>query len=94
MTHELSLASRVRISDDVLFQELNEEAVLLNLKTGEYFGLDPLGVRIWQLLATHELLSDVASVVVAEYDVTTDRCATDLLVLIGEMERQSLVTLS
>ena len=94
MTQELSLASRVRVSDDVLFQELHDEAVLLNLKTGVYFGLDPVGVRIWQLLATHELLSDVADVVVSEYDVTMDRCTTDLLSLIGEMERQSLVTRS
>lgn len=94
MTQELSLASRVRISDDVIFQKLHEDAVLLNLKTGVYFGLDPVGVRIWQLLATHELLSAVADVVVAEYDVAMDTCATDLLALVRDMERQSLITLS
>ena len=44
-----TLESRIRINDDVLFQELHGEGVLLNLKTGVYFGLDPVGRRIWQL---------------------------------------------
>ena len=47
MATEISLNSRVRILDDVLFQELQGEAVLLNLKTGVYLGLDQLGTQIW-----------------------------------------------
>ena len=40
-----SLDSLVR-ADNVLYQELQGEAVLLNLKTGAYFGLDPVGTGI------------------------------------------------
>ena len=45
-----TLASRIRPSDEVLFQELQDESVLLDLKSGVYFGLDIVGTRIWQLL--------------------------------------------
>ena len=89
-----TLASRVRVNDDVLFQELQGEAVLLNLKTGVYFGLDPVGTRIWQLFAEHEVLSEVAQAVVAEYDVAEDKCSEDLLKLVDDLEKQELVSVS
>jgi hypothetical protein len=89
-----TLASRVRINDDVLFQELQGEAVLLNLKSGVYFGLDPVGTRIWQLFAEHEVLSEVAQAVVAEYDVAEDKCSEDLLKLVDDLEKQELVSVS
>jgi Coenzyme PQQ synthesis protein D (PqqD) len=87
-----AMTSRVRVNDDVLFQELQGEAVLLNLKSGVYFGLDPVGTRVWQLLAKHELLSEIARAIVAEYNVTEERCAKDLLALVADLEHQGLVT--
>jgi hypothetical protein len=89
-----TLASRVRVNDDVLFQELQGEAVVLNLKSGVYFGLDPVGTRIWQLFAAHELLSEIAQTIVAEYDVAEDRSAADLLALVTDLERNGLITVS
>jgi len=82
------------VNDDVLFQELQGEAVLLNLKSGVYFGLDPVGTRIWKLFAEHEVLSEVAQAVVAEYDVAEDRCSEDLLKLVDDLEKQELVSVS
>ena len=84
----------MRVNDDVLFQELQGEAVLLNLKSGVYFGLDPVGTRIWQLFAEHEVLAEIARTIVAEYDVAEDRCSADLLVLVADLERQGLVAVS
>lgn len=89
-----TLASRVKINQDVLFQDLQGEAVLLNLKSGIYFGLDRVGTRIWQLFAEYESLSDIALVIEKEYDVTDDNCAADLLALVAELERQGLVSVS
>jgi hypothetical protein len=91
---QLTLESRVRRKDDVLFQELQDEAVLLNLTTGVYFGLDPVGTRIWQLFAEREVLADIAHAIVREYHVTEDRCAEDLLTLIADLDREGLVQVS
>jgi Coenzyme PQQ synthesis protein D (PqqD) len=89
-----TLDSRVLVSNDVLFQELQGEAVLLNLKSGVYFGLDSVGTRIWELLADQDRLSDVARSIVTEFDVTEDRCAADLMALVSDLERHGLVTVS
>jgi Coenzyme PQQ synthesis protein D (PqqD) len=89
----ITLDSRVRRNEEVLFQDLQGEAVLLNLKSGVYFGLDKVGTRIWQLLSEHELLAEVAQKLVEEYEVTEDRCSADLLALTEDLRQHQLVTL-
>jgi hypothetical protein len=89
-----TLQSRIKVTEDVLYQELQGQAVLLNLKTGVYFGLDPVGTRVWQLLEQHSLLAKILEVIVSEYEVPEARCAEDLLALVANMEQHELVTLS
>jgi hypothetical protein len=91
MATKLSFTSRLRVNDDVLFQELQGEAVLLNLKTGVYFGLDKVGTRVWQLMGQNEELSGIRTAILHEYDVTEEQCSQDLLDLIGKMQEQELV---
>jgi len=90
MKTEISLASRVKINEEVLFQELQGEAVLLNLKSGVYLGLDSVGTRIWNLLQQHRVLQEVRDAMLQEYEVSADQCERDLLRLVGEMEQQGL----
>jgi coenzyme PQQ synthesis protein D (PqqD) len=91
MTHGLSLASRARISAHVLFRDLEGEAVLLEMKRGVYFGLDPIGTRIWHLLLEERSLGDVVAMLVAEYEVGETQGAEDILALVGQLQEQGLV---
>ena len=91
---KLSLTSCVLINDTVLFQELQGEAVLFDLKTGIYLSLNKVGTRIWQLLGEHELLSKVVELMLSEYDVTEECCRKDLFDLIEKMREHGLVTVS
>ena len=94
MKDEITLKSRVQIAEGVLFQELQGEAVLLNLTTGIYLGLDQIGTRIWQLLQEDGSLHRVMEVMLAEYDVTQEKLAADLLNLVGQMEKQGLLSVA
>jgi hypothetical protein len=89
-----TLASRVHVHDEVLVQESHGEAVLLDVRSGVYFGLDPVGARIWQLFGAHELLSEIARRVREEYDVSERECASDLLTLVADLEAHGLVSVS
>jgi hypothetical protein len=82
---------RLRISDDVVFQDLAGEAVILDLATGTYFGLDPVGTRIWHLLAEHGGLEPVVAALLAEYDVPEGELRRDLAALLDELRDRGLV---
>ena len=91
MTEGITLASRFQINQDVVFHDLQGEIVLLNLKTGVYFGLDPMGTRVWQLIQEHQSLKKVLDSLVEEYEVTEARCEQDLLGFVAELRDNKLI---
>ncbi len=91
MAEAIPLTSRVRIAEDVAFRDLQGEAVLLNLKTGVYFGLDPVGTRIWHLIREHRSLQTVLDRLVGEYDVSEGGCRQDLLRFVAALRKHALV---
>ena len=86
-----SLSSRVTIANEVLFREIEGECVLLNLRSGKYFGLDTIGARMWALLSEHPQVEDVLRALVDEYDVDEERLTHDLLDLVDQLAAQDLV---
>lgn len=68
-------------SEEVLFQEVGGEAVLLDLASEQYFGLDPVGTRIWELIDASTPLRDIHARLCEEYDAEPTRIAEDLLAL-------------
>ncbi len=90
--HHITLAHQVQPNDDVLFQEVAGEAVLLNLASERYFGLDPVGTRIWGLLSTQANLQLVHQALCDTYDADPDKIQADLLALITQLCDAGLVS--
>lgn len=90
----VSLDAAVRIPEDVVFRELDGEAVLLNLESGVYFGLDPVGTRIWQLVEAHQALRPVLDALEAEYDAPLADLESDLVRFVGELTGKGLLTVA
>jgi len=74
-----------------MIQEIGGEAVLLDLASESYFGLDPVGTRIWALLGEPAELKLVHEVLCDEYDAEPERIGADLLLLIERLVEAGLV---
>ena len=88
-----SLDASLRIPDEVIFRELDGEAVVLNLDTGIYFGLDAVGTRIWRLLEEHMSLRLVLDTLVDEYEAPPDRLQGDLLAFVERLNGKGLIAI-
>ena len=88
---KLTLSSRVVVSRDQVSADLSGESVVLGMRDGVYYGLDAVASRIWALLQEPRLLSDVAATIEAEFDVTRDRAAADLLTFAADLAAHGLV---
>lgn len=84
----------VTLSAEVVFQEIGGESVLLDLRTSTYFGLDPVGTRIWQLLAADGQVGRVVEQMLAEYDVARPRLEADVAALLAELAEAGLVSVA
>lgn len=71
--------------------DLGGESVILSLKSGEYFGLDPVGARVWSLIQEQTSVKALRDTILEEYDVEPEVCQRDLLALLKEMADQSLI---
>ena len=88
---DISLDTRVAIHEDAVFRELDGEAVVLQLDAGMYFGLDPIGTRLWQLIEVHGILRPVFEAALTEFDVAPDILERDLLDLVSTLAEKRLV---
>ncbi|MBC7233754.1 MAG: PqqD family protein [Chloroflexi bacterium] len=87
----VTLESRVGVNRDVLFRDLGGEAVLLNLQSGKYYGLDEVGTRMWSLLVQHGKVRQAYDALLAEYDVSEERLQEDLLDFVDELVSHGLL---
>jgi len=71
--------------------DLAGEAAMLNLKNGVYYGLDPVGARIWNLIQQPRTVSEVLQILLEEYEVDAERCERDLLELLQNLAAEGLV---
>jgi hypothetical protein len=89
----MNLNQTITLSPDVISQEVSGETVLLDLESENYFGLDEVGTRIWQLIKETNDLEAIFNILLAEYDVSEERLQGDLDALLGEIAGLGLVKL-
>jgi hypothetical protein len=80
------VAARDQVSCD-----LAGEAAILNIKNGVYYGLDPVGARIWNLMQQPRAVVEIQRTIVGEYDVEPERCSRDLLGLLEKLLSEGLI---
>jgi hypothetical protein len=84
--HSIVAAAKEQVSCD-----LAGEAVILNLESGVYFGLNNLGARVWSLVQEPTTVEKLQEVLLEEYDVEPERCERDLLALLQKLVEAGLV---
>ncbi len=89
----MNLNQTITPSPEVISQEVSGETVLLDLQSENYFGLDEVGTRIWQLIKETNDLQAIFETLLAEYDVSEERLRQDLDTLLGEISGLGLVRL-
>ena len=87
----VTIESKIVIPQDVIFRDVAGEAVILNLETGKYYGLDEVGTRMWALLAEHGKVETAYRALLDEYEVAPEQLQDDLIKLIDTLAAQQLL---
>lgn len=89
--HKLTLNSTVLPSKSQASSELLGEAVILELKSGIYYGLNETGSLIWNSIQESKTLVEIRDVILKEYEVESDLCAEYILQLVEDLADKGLV---
>ncbi|MEM9151034.1 MAG: PqqD family protein [Cyanobacteria bacterium P01_F01_bin.3] len=74
--------------------ELAGESVILNVKTGLYYGLNAVGASIWGKIQSPKTFQELCDAITAEYDVPPEHCVADIHELLEEMIAADLIQVS
>jgi len=74
-----------------LTAEVDGELVMLDPSTSRYFGLDGVGLRIWELCADPQTIDSLVAVLTGEYDVDAATCESEVRAFVADLESSGLV---
>jgi len=82
-----------RIREDVLWNKVEGDVVILNLESGIYFSLGGVGCRFWELIAEGVSREDAVQRLTAEYKVDASQLESDLDALLRDLSTEGLVSI-
>ena len=82
---------KLQIPENVVFQVLDGQAVVLNLDSGYYFGLNEVGTRFWQRLGETDSLDTIVEGLLGEFEVERSVLEQDIAELINDLKTRKLV---
>jgi hypothetical protein len=87
----LDKLSDYSVSQDVLTAHLEGEAVLLHLKTKQYFRLNETAAAIWQGLERNLDAAAIVASLVQDFDVDTDTAHSALARTLEDLKNLELI---
>jgi hypothetical protein len=87
----MDLDTRLSVPPQVMSRLVDDETVLLDLKSGMYFGLDGVGKRIWEAISEGLTLGEIAAVIVSEYEVEEDQAQADVIGFVSDLVERGLL---
>ncbi|HXN27024.1 MAG TPA: PqqD family protein [Candidatus Acidoferrales bacterium] len=91
MDAPLSLYTIVVATSEQVSCPLGEESAILNLKNSVYYGMNPVGARVWDLLKQPKSVAELRNALLEEFEVDEVRCGGDLLALLETMRSEGLI---
>ena len=76
---------------DQVTAKVDDEVVMMSMQQGEYYGLDSIGSRIWELFNKPNSVENIIGTLMQEYDVDRNTCEKDVLEFIQKLVDKGLL---
>jgi len=91
---EIPMAGYPKRSESTAFRIINDEAVILDLKSGVYYSLNEVGSRIWDLCNGTNNLNDITKIICEEFEVEEDTASKDVLEILNDFLQERLLKIN
>jgi hypothetical protein len=88
---KLSKSSVVQISKDYVYCDVENEVTILGLNDGIYYGLNPVGAFIWNMIQKPKSLNEIQNAILQEYEVGKEESESDLFELLNDLLDKGLI---
>ena len=81
----------VKRNPEMLASEIDGEKVMMSMDKGDYFGLNTVGSRIWELIEDEIEVNGLIDKMLDEFDVEASECKADLIGFLNELNEKGLI---
>jgi RNA polymerase-interacting CarD/CdnL/TRCF family regulator len=78
-------------NSEIIDGALDDNLVMMHIGKGKYFGLNPVGKRIWEILEQPKRFEEITDILQAEFEVTPEQCKTDVQEFLDKMEKTDII---
>jgi hypothetical protein len=74
--------------------QIDGEIVIMSIEQEKYYGLDPIGSRIWELIAQPRSVADLCEMLLAEFDIDRETCQRDVLAFLERLQTEKVIQIA
>ena len=78
-------------NSQIIDGSLDDSLVMMHIEKGKYFGLNPVGKRIWEILEQPKSFEEITDTLQAEFEVSIEQCKTDVQEFLDKMEKAEII---
>ena len=87
----ISTESIVSQIEDIVTSDIDDEKVMMSVEKGQYYNLDPVGSRVWELIDKPIKVSELIDALLLKYDVDRETCERDVLAFLEEIHEDGIL---
>jgi hypothetical protein len=83
----------IRRHPDLVFSKVDDEVVMMSIKNGEYYGLDNIGSRVWEIIEKPVTFKELIDLLRYEFEIDDKKCRSDVIEFIEALINKELVVI-
>ena len=87
----ISTESVVSPIEDIVVSDIDDEKVMMSVENGQYYNLDSVGSRVWELIVKPVKVSELIDALLLKYDVDRETCERDVLAFLSELHKDGIL---
>lgn len=87
----LNLSSVITRNDAIVYTDLDDTIVMMDVDEGQYYELDPIAARVWGIIENSQTVEAVCKTLAEEFDVDPSTCQQETLEFLQAANEQSIV---
>ncbi len=87
----ISLSTTIKRNPELVSSDVDGEKVMMSIENGEYYGLDPVGSRIWELIENPIRIDKLIELLLEEFDASQEQCEADTFEFLNELMGKGLL---
>lgn len=84
---------RIKLNQELLSSSIDGETVMMSIENGKYYGLNTVASRIWEIIKTQPLYSELIDTLTSEYQIDKPQCEKDTNLFLSKLIENKLISI-